>query len=110
MHMAGHWTDIFSYVALAVRNRDMTYLAMVGDEAVAANIPDTHFTLWRLGDFHGGDRGDWNVAGLAVATKPLEQMIALGEWGEVVCSGSGDDHTEHVSPGSQGPEDRGPMR
>jgi hypothetical protein len=113
--MAGHWTDIFSFVAGAVRRNSMVYLAMVGDQAAKLRVPEAHFVLWHQGKWLNAEGRDWDLAGLAVAKQPLEQMIAVGVWGDVLCVGSGDVHDEHVmsgqsAPDAKGPKDRGPVR
>lgn len=113
--MAGHWTDTFSFVAGALRRNSMGYLAMVGDETAKLRVPEAHFTLWDQDEWYDAEGRDWNVAGVAVAKQPLEQMVAVSEWGDVLCVGSGDVHDEHVSsgqsdPDTQGPKGRGPVR
>jgi hypothetical protein len=109
--MAGYWTDKFSYVGGVIRNRHTVYLAMVADEASERKIAQSLFTLWHKGQWL--DAGDvrWRASGMAVARTPLEQMIAIGEWGDVSCVGSGDVHLEHVAASAQKPvSDRGPLR
>jgi hypothetical protein len=113
--MAGHWTDTFTFIGGAVRSRTLTYLAMVGDESAENRIPGTSFVLWNGGKWQDCGDPEWNLAGIAVAKQPLEQMIAVGEWGEVLCVGSGDEHDEHVMLGQRasdpkGPKDRGQLR
>lgn len=108
--MSGFWTDTFSYVAGAVRSKDMAYLAMVGDDAADSRIAHTHFTLWKPTEWLDCDSRQWNLAGIAVAHQPRPQMIAVGEWGDVLCLGSGDKHDERVAGHGRGPEDRGPLR
>ena len=41
---------------------------------------------------------------------PLEQVIFLGETGQITCIGSGDIHDEQVGSDKSSPADRGPMR
>jgi hypothetical protein len=48
--MAGHWTDLFTFIGGAVRSSTMTYLAMVGDQSAELRIPACHFTLWNVGE------------------------------------------------------------
>ena len=113
--MAGKWTDVFSYVACAVRRDSMFYLSLISDETAKLRVPDAQFVMWNQGDWLDGGERDWNLAGLAVAKQPLEQMIAVGEWGDVLCAGSGDVHDEQVTsgqrdPAAKGPKDRGPLR
>lgn len=113
--MAGHWTDVFSFIGGAVRRNTIVYLAMVGDESAKLRVPEAHFTLWHQGKWLDAEGRDWDLAGLAVSKQPLEQMIAVGVWGDVLCVGSGDVHDEHVTsgqtdPAAKGPKDRGPVR
>ena len=93
----------------------MFYLSLISDETAKLRVPDAQFVMWNQGEWLDGGERDWNLAGLAVAKQPLEQMIAVGEWGDVLCAGSGDVHDEHVTsgqrdPAAKGPKDRGPMR
>jgi hypothetical protein len=93
----------------------MTYLAMVDDESAELRIPFSHFTLWDGGEWYDAESRQWNLAGIAVSKQPLKQMIAVSEWGDVLCVGSGDIHDEHVMLGRRstdpkGPKDRGPLR
>jgi hypothetical protein len=113
--MAGHWTDLFSFVAGAVRRNSMVYLAMVGDQAAKLRVPEAHFLLWHQGKWLNAEGRNWDLAGLAVAKQPLEQMIAVGVWGDVLCLGSGDVHDEQVmsgqfTPDAKVPKDREPLR
>lgn len=108
--MGGHWTDQFSFVHGAVRNRTTGYLALVGDEVAERKIPQAIFVVFHQNQWLNGADRKWRVAGMAVAKKPLEQLIAVAEWGDVLCMGSGDTHDEHVLAGKGGPKDRGPMR
>lgn len=108
--MAGHWTDKFSFVGGVVRNKETAYLTLVGDDVAEQKIPQAIFVVWHKGQWLQGASKDWNAGGVAVARQPLEQLVAVGEWGEVLCLGSGDVHDEHVSGGKGGPVGRGPMR
>jgi hypothetical protein len=101
---------MFSYVGGAIRSKVLVYLAMAGDESAEQKIPLTHFVLWDQGTWRTCHERRWLLAGVAVAKQPLEQMIAVGEWGDVYCIGSRDTHDEHVASGKGGPKDRGPMR
>ena len=79
---------MFSFVAGAVRRNSMVYLAMVADQAAKLRVPAADFTLWHQGKWLDAEGRDWDLAGLAVAKQPLEQMIAVGVWGDVLCVGS----------------------
>lgn len=106
--MAGHWTNLFGFIAGAVRSNAMVYLAVVGDQAAKQRVPGANFIMWHQGKWLNIEPRPWNVSGIAVAKQPLEQMIAVSEWGDVLCVGSGDVHDEHVMSGQSGPEAKGP--
>ena len=108
--MAGHWTKMFSFAGGAVRDKTMAYISLVGDEAANARIRQALFVLWRNNDWFDCGNKEWNAIGVTVSYKPIAQMIAVGEWGDVLCIGSGDTHDEHVAVGSKRPPvDRGPL-
>jgi hypothetical protein len=102
-------------MAGAVRNQSMVYLSLVGDQTAKLRVPEAHFIMWHQGKWLNVEPRHWNVSGIAVAKQPLEQMVAVSEWGDVLCVGSGDVHDEHVAaglgnPDEHGPKGRGPVR
>lgn len=108
--MAGHWTDLYSFVFGAVRYKDLAYLVLANDEMSEQKIPHSIVIEWDNGVWNDGGQLPWRTAGVAVAVKPLEQLVALGEFGSVLLLGSGDRHEEQVWQRDSSPADRGPMR
>lgn len=95
--MSPTWTDSFSFVMGAVRRRDLAILALVKDESARKRIDHTFFFEWSGGEWAGSERAlAWGVVGMSVCAQPIEQVLALGENGQVWCCGSGDLHEEHV--------------
>jgi hypothetical protein len=108
--MAGHWTDRFSFVRGAVRYKDLAYLALVDDQLVKAKTPHTMVVEWDGGEWNDGGGGGWLLAGVTIARQPLEQLLAAGEYGDVVVLGSGDRHEEQIGDEDSSPRSRGPLR
>ena len=108
--MAGNFTQDFSFVGGVVRDKELTYISLVGDEATARKVRHAMFNLWDSGEWYHCADTHWNAVGLAVVHKPVSQLVAVGQWGDVLCSGSGDTHNEHVAANSpQQLSDRGPL-
>jgi hypothetical protein len=91
------WTDSFSFVMGAVRRRGLAILALVKDASIQKRIEHTFFFEWSEGEWAGSETAlPWGVVGMTVCTHPIEQVLALGENGQVWCCGSGDVHEERV--------------
>jgi hypothetical protein len=111
--MAGHWTDLFSFVTGTVRYRDLAYLARVSDEMAAARSEHGYFSEWDNGTWGmlGSGATSWTPVDATTCQHPVEQGLFLGLGGEVLCAGSGDVHEEHICEGKEdSPENRGMMR
>lgn len=111
--MAGHWTDVFSYVTGAVRLRDLGYTALVSDDLARSGVEHTYFSEWDNGTWGEWIAGcaAWSTVDGAVCQHPVPQGLFLGLRGEVLCGGSGDVHEETIRAGEpDSPENRGMMR
>lgn len=110
--MAGHWTGEFSYVKGVVRYKDLAYVSLIGDEVAKKKHSQSILVEWDAGTWRGEDESslEWDTVGAALALKPLEQALFLGEGGQVFCMGSGDMHGESVASVESSPTERGPMR
>jgi len=108
--MAGHWTDLFSFVTGIVRRKDLGYLVLSSDEMSKRKNPYSGFVQWHAGEWADAGHKKWLIAGIAVVRQPVEQMVAVSEYGEVLLVGSGDRHEEKVGSGKASPTTRGPLR
>ncbi|WP_341317007.1 hypothetical protein WN982_37475 [Paraburkholderia sp. IMGN_8] len=108
--MAGHWTDLFSFVTGAIRQKEIAYLLLSTDEASSLKIPLTGIVQWKPDAWADGGEVEWLAAGTAIARQPLEQLCVVGEFGKVLMIGSGDRHEERIGKGKTAPENRGPLR
>lgn len=106
----GHWTDLFSFAIGAVRSKDIGYLVLSNDEMSHKKIRYSGFVQWHAGEWADGGHTEWLTAGIAIAKQPLEQMIAVSEFGKVLLLGSGDRHEEEIGSSKNSPKDRGPLR
>ena len=108
--MAGHWTDLFSFVTGAIRENDLAYLILSNDEAAASKIPMAGIVQWEPEGWGDGGQMPWLAAGAVIVRQPLEQLCVVGEFGDVLMLGSGDRHEERIGKGKNAPKDRGPLR
>jgi hypothetical protein len=108
--MAGYWTDLFSFVAAAIRNPNSIYIVLSDDEAVERKIPLSSIVNWKQDGWGDGGQTTWRTAGVAMIRHPLAQMIAVGEYGAALLLGSGDRHEETILTSDSSPEKRGPLR
>lgn len=105
-----HWTDLFSFVTGAIRRKDLGYLVLSFDSAAAKHIPQSGFVQWKPAGWADGGECPWLTAGVAVVRSPVEQLIAVGEFGGVLLVGSGDRHEEVIEVGGRSVAERGPLR
>ncbi|HTT22316.1 MAG TPA: hypothetical protein VMG82_25535 [Candidatus Sulfotelmatobacter sp.] len=109
----GYWTDVFSYVTGALRNRSLACVATVADERVAASDEHSSFLQWKAGTWGRllQESVSWSTVDTTVCNIPVEQTLFLGLHGQVLCAGSGDVHEELIRAGQQdSPQNRGMMR
>jgi hypothetical protein len=102
-------TDDFSFIDGALRSRDRAYLLTVKDELAEKKEPYGLFFTWTAGKW-GQQNVKWAAVSLCVARTPKEQMVSIGEWGDVMVLGSGEMGEEEIKDGEQYPEERGTMR
>ncbi|QDH69209.1 WD40/YVTN/BNR-like repeat-containing protein [Marilutibacter alkalisoli] len=108
--MPGHWTHTFSFATGAVRFHDLTYVAMSGDELDREKISHAYFSEWDAGTWRDLGKTSWPIAGMAIARKPMQQMCAVGLYGQVKLAGSGDLHEEQIGTSPDAIRARGPLR
>src|SRR5437899_648574 len=109
--MPGVWTDSYSFVTGAVRRPHLAVLALVKDTTAEKKIDHTFYFEWNRGQWAGDETAlPWGVVRMTVATHPIEQVLALGEDGQVWCCGSGDIHEETIRTADSDPRRRGPLR
>jgi hypothetical protein len=106
--MAGHWTDEWGFTTGAVRFKDLGYLIATNDKLIKKG-PHSTVVEWDNGKW-GQETVDWACTSCCVVKKPKEQLIAIGEGGEVFVTGSGDRHDEVMAKGPESPLKRGFMR
>lgn len=104
------WTDKFSFSTGAVRKRDILYFILTNDGLAKEEKPHAQFAIWHAGKWLDAGTFKWASPSIAVARQPREQMIAVGEGGEVLMQGSGDVHEEKVLDGDVLPQSRGTLR
>lgn len=113
--MPKEYTDISSIVNGCVRYHDLGYTIMQLDVDIEGNIKETSYYQWdgtlsakeQLGFIK---KQPGLCAGVAIAPKPIEQMMAVGEYGNVFAFGNGEDHEERLGTENDGPRNRGPLR
>jgi hypothetical protein len=106
--MSGHWTDEWSFTTGAVRYKDLGYLIATHDKLIKKGQHSNIIALDR-GEW-GSETINWGCTSCCIVQKPKEQLIAIGERGEVYVNGSGEIHTEVIAQGDESPKKRGYMR
>ncbi len=107
--MGGHWTDEFSFSTGAIRSKGFAYLIATEDRIAAEQKPHHIVVTWKNGTW-GQLVNNWACPSLCVARVPKEQMIAIGEFGDVQVLGSGEQRSEQIADGPNIPEKRGTLR
>jgi hypothetical protein len=106
--MAGHWTDEWSFTTGAIRRKDLAYLAATNDKLIKKG-PHSAIIAWDAGQW-GQTTRKWGCTSCCVVKKPKEQLVAIGEGGEVYVNGSGEQHDEEMATGPDSPKRMGYMR
>lgn len=106
--MSGHWTDEWSFTSGAVRYKDLGYLVATHDKLIRKGAHST-IIEWDAGKW-GQETVDWGCTSCCVVQKPKEQLVAIGERGQVFVTGSGEKHLEIMAEGPEAPRKRGYMR
>lgn len=106
----GHWTDLFSFVTGAIRERDLAYLVLSSDAAAKKKMPLSGFVQWEPEGWGDGGQQRWLTVGACIVHSPRTQLLAVGEQGQALLLGSGDRHEETIGAGKRSPKHRGPLR
>ena len=106
--MAGHWTDEWSFTTGAVRFKDLGYLVATDDKLIKKG-PHATIIEWDAGKW-GQETKGWGCTSCCVVKKPKEQLVAIGEGGQVFVVGGGDQHDEEMATGPESPKKLGYMR
>jgi hypothetical protein len=110
MPMAGQLTNNGSFVFGVVRRPDIGYIVLSLDEMAEEKIPHSYMVQWHAGQFSNAGVLPWLTAGVSVLRQPIEQLLAVAEFGQVFIFGSGDKHEERIGTEKEGPIARGPLR
>ncbi|MGE0756359.1 MAG: hypothetical protein AB7O38_05045 [Pirellulaceae bacterium] len=105
--MAGMWAESFRIQAGTVRYHDLGYLAL---ESQQTDGEHSLFLEWDAGEWAECGVSSWGTVSFDRCRHPLEQGIAMGEFGEAMLMGSGDIHAETIRDGDSSPETRGYLR
>ncbi|HLY74699.1 MAG TPA: hypothetical protein VKU80_11330 [Planctomycetota bacterium] len=106
--MAGHWTDEWSFTTGAIRRKDLAYLVGTHDKLIKKG-PHSAIIAWDAGTW-GQTTRKWGCTSCCVVKKPKEQLVAIGEGGQVYVVGSGEQHDEEMATGPESPKKLGYMR
>lgn len=108
--MAGHWTDLYSFVAGAIRGKELGYLILSNDDAARQRIQLSGIVQWKPTGWADGGQVPWRAAGAAIVRRPMEQLCLVGEFGQVLLLGSGKRHEELIGSSTYSPATHGPLR
>ncbi len=108
--MAGHWTDLFSFLTGSIRDKESCYVILLTDEAEKRNLAYSSIVQWKPGGWGNGGNVNWRIIGTALTKTPLIQLIAIGENGDLLLAGSGDRHEETIEIENYTWKNRGKLR
>ncbi len=101
-------TDTFSYTHGASSLKGSLLVATISDDFAEDTVDHAFVFGFMKEDWIRpieNNELDWSVVGLAVVKVPLRQGLLLGMWGEVLCIGAGDTHSELIPAAKK----RGPL-
>jgi hypothetical protein len=98
----------FRFRTAAIRSAELGYAVAL--DVDMEDLPHTNFFIWDEEAWGHYDPSKWNALSVCVPSAPKEQMVAIGEHGNVRVIGSGDDLEEMIADGDNSPEARGPLR
>lgn len=107
--MEGKLKDDYSFRTGSVRYHDLAYIVAADDDLTKEDVPHTIFFTFDAGEW-GHELKKWSSLSICVCQFPKDQMVAIGEHGNVYILGSGDDFEEVIGTGINSPEKRGPLR
>lgn len=108
--MPHYWTDRCSFVTGVVRFNDLGYFVIQDDAIDPDEFPHSYFVIWDMANWYEASRKNWSTVSITVCKQPIEQMIAIGPYGEVFLAGSNDMHEETIGQGLYSPVHCGPLR
>jgi hypothetical protein len=109
--MAKKIIDEFSILAAHLKAEDLGYIAFSNDDVAQNGGTFLGFMQFKINEpFKNIATSEENLAGIANSKIPIEQFIAVGHQGTVICSGKGDNHVEIIGDDSFGPKTKGPLR
>jgi len=103
-------TEKHNFVKGVPRLTDLGYIACANRAANDEKVDHSVLVEWDAGEFYEVTKTPWLTAGICVARKPLEQMVAVGAFGDVIVTGSGENSDEVIGTDTEGPKVIGPLR
>jgi hypothetical protein len=104
------WAKDFSFVGGILKRRGTAFLILSGDKSAKQKIPFAMYLAWRDGTWLEAGNTNWLCAGISYAEGSSDQLVAVGEFGEVYVRGGGKNETETIGSASNSPRERGPLR
>lgn len=103
--------DQLTFTLGTIRYNDLLYFSVQDDANDISTYPHFFPTVLDQGRWSRVDGLNWIAVDMSVCRHPLEQMIAIGEDGQVICLGSAKESLEQISCSNQTPLERGgPLR
>lgn len=107
-----HWTDDFTFLFSAPRDRTVAAVGLISDRAIDAQNDMCVPAVWDSVQWIGSpvETLDFSLCGLAAVEHPMRQAAYLGLSGHVYFWGAGDSHEEYIDTPTASPADIGMMR
>ena len=94
-----------SFIKGVPRAPGLGYVLCADDDKTANKVPHSDVMVFEAGRLALAAKNPYLTAGVCVARSPLEQLVAVGEEGDVFVGGSGDVHNEVIGTPGHGPRD-----
>jgi hypothetical protein len=104
------WKDKFSFLVGYIASPSVGFLALSDDSIDSRQIPHSQLVFWQQGNWGNNGPVKFSVVSMSLCTHPVRQMVAIGPYGEVFLTGTGESHEEQVRVGDDSPSKRGMLR
>src|SRR5215471_14666885 len=104
------WTDEFSFLVGHLATPSVGFLALSTDGVDSRRTPHSQLVFWQQGKWGNNGPVSFTVVSMSLCTHPVRQMIAIGPFGEVFLTGTGESHEERIQAGDDNPTKWGALR
>ena len=96
--MKDEMSNLLEFVRGAARFADLVYILSKGKALLEQDIAHTSAVAVYRGSWLGAENTDWDSTAIAVAKKPSERLVFVGEDGDVCTYVGGKSTSEKIKP------------